>query len=51
MIDVDIIAEVDPLTGQSRVEDRPRALRWIEALDQGPMPEFNAAGPQEVQSE
>jgi hypothetical protein len=50
-MDLDVIAELDPLTGQPRIEDRQRALRWIEALDHGPMPEFNAAGPQEVQSE
>lgn len=50
-MDLDVIAELDPLTRQPRIEDRPRALRWIEALDQGPMPEFNAAGSQEVQSE
>jgi hypothetical protein len=50
-MDLDVIAELDPLTGLPRIDDRPPALRWIEALDHGPMPEFNAAGPQEVQSE
>ena len=35
-MDLDVIAEVDPLTGQSRVEDRPRALRWLESLHCGP---------------
>ena len=36
VMDLDVIAEVDPLTGQSRVEDRPRALRWLESLHCGP---------------
>jgi hypothetical protein len=36
MIDVDLIAELDPTTGQPRVEDRPRARRWLESLHYGP---------------
>ena len=51
MMDLDVITDIDPTTGQPRIEDKPRALCWIEALDQCPMPEFNAAGAQEVQSE
>ena len=35
-MDLDVIAEVDPLTGLSRVGDRPRALRWLESLHCGP---------------
>ena len=50
-IDIDIIAELDPTTGQPRVEERSRALRWIEALDEGPNPAFKAISPQEVRDE
>jgi hypothetical protein len=35
-MDFDIIAEVDPLTGLPRVDDRPRARRWLESLHYGP---------------
>jgi hypothetical protein len=35
-MDLDVIADIDPTTGQPRFEDRPRALRWIEALDEDP---------------
>lgn len=35
-MDLDVIAELDPLTGLPRIDDRPPALRWVEALDEGP---------------
>ena len=50
-MDLDVIADINPTTGQPQVEDRPRALRWIEALDEGPNPAFKAISPQEVRDE